>query len=97
MMKYSHEVAAFLKVRLCLKLIVLNIYFQKHKGPPNAAKALGITQVPVILEKQFKSMNITKTPTEEKVSKLKQKKIAIIEETTHVIPKSVRLSKLIGK
>jgi hypothetical protein len=53
--------------------------------------------VPLIFEKEFKIMNVAKTPTEEKVSKLKQKKTAIIKETTYVIPDSVRLSKLIGK
>jgi hypothetical protein len=49
------------------------------------------------VENEFKILAVAKTPTEEKVSKLKQKKIAIIEEATHVIPDSVKHSKLIGK
>jgi hypothetical protein len=51
----------------------------------------------LLLEKEFRVMKIAQTPAEEKVTKLKQKKIAIIEEATHVIPISVRHSKLIGK
>jgi hypothetical protein len=48
--------------------------------------------VPLLLEKEFKIMNVAKTQTEEKVSKLKQKKVAIIKEATHVIPDSVNLA-----
>lgn len=81
--------------------MVFNVHLQKHgdgnEGPPNAAKALGITQVPLLVENEFQILTVAKTPTEEKVSKLKKKKIAIIEDATHVIPETVRHSKLIGK